>query len=83
MSPLVYKTLATAIIITIVFLAVSQFDVYLEETHAITGYRKNFLKAPVQFVLIFVVSLAVLHLFSHWFHAVSYTHLTLPTILRV
>lgn len=68
MTPLVYKTLATAIIITTVFLAVSQFDVYLEETHAITGYRKNFLKAPVQFLLIFVVSLAVLHLFSHWFH---------------
>jgi hypothetical protein len=68
MSPLFYKTLTTAIIITTVFLAVSQFDVYLEETHAIKGYQKNFLKAPVQFALIFVVSLTVLHFFSHWFH---------------
>jgi hypothetical protein len=68
MTPLVYKTLTTAIIITTVFLAVSQFDVYLEETHAITGYQKNFLKAPVQFVLIFVVSLTVLHFFSQLFH---------------
>ena len=42
MTPLVYKTLTTAVIITTVFLAVSQFDVYLEETHAITGYQKNF-----------------------------------------
>ena len=68
MTPLVYKTLTTAVIITTVFLAVSQFDVYLEEMHAITGYQKNFLKAPVQFLLIFVVSLTVLHFFSHWFH---------------
>jgi hypothetical protein len=51
-----------------VFLALSHFDVYLEETHAITGYQKNFLKAPVQFLLIFVVSLTVMHFFSHWFH---------------
>ena len=28
--------MTTAIIVTTVFLAVSQFDVYLEETHAIT-----------------------------------------------
>jgi hypothetical protein len=68
MNHLLYKTLTTAVIITTVFLAVSQFDVYLEETHAITGYRKNFLKAPVQFLLIFVVSLTVLHFFSSWFH---------------
>ena len=68
MNHLLYKTLTTAVIITTVFLAVSQFDVYLEETHAITGYRKNFLKAPVQFLLIFFVSLTVLHFFSHWFH---------------
>ena len=68
MTPLFYKSMTTAVIITIVFLAVSQFDVYLEETHAITGYQKNFLKAPVQFLLIFVVSLTVLHFFSSWVH---------------
>ncbi len=68
MTPLFYKSLTTAVIITIVFLAVSSFEVYLEETHAITGHRKNLLKAPVQFLLIFIVSLTVLHFFSHWFH---------------
>ena len=68
MTPLLYKSLTTAVIVTIVFLVLSHFDVYLEETHYITGYRKNFLKAPVQFLLIFVVSLTVLHFFSHWFH---------------
>ena len=57
MTPLLYKSLTTAVIITTVFLALSHFDVYLEKTHAITGYQKNFLKAPVQFVLIFVVSI--------------------------
>jgi len=62
------QSLGVQVLITTVFLAVSQFDVYLEETHAITGYQKNFLKAPVQFLLIFVVSLTVLHFFSHWFH---------------
>ena len=68
MTPLFYKTLTTAVIITTVFLAVSQFDVYLEETHYITGYTKNFLKAPEQFLLICVVSRTVFHFFSHWFH---------------
>lgn len=68
MTPLVYKSLTTAVIITIVFLALSHFDVYLEETHAITGYQKNFLKAPVQFLLIFGVSVTVMHFFSQWFH---------------
>lgn len=68
MNHLLFKSLTTAIIITIVFLALSHFDVYLEETHNITGYTKNFLKAPVQFALIFVVSLTVMHFFSHWFH---------------
>jgi hypothetical protein len=41
-----YKSLTTAVIITIVFLLLSHFDVYLEKTHAITGYQKNFLKPP-------------------------------------
>jgi hypothetical protein len=68
MNPLLYKSLTTAVIITTVFLALSQFDVYLEETYAITGYQKNFLKAPVQFLLILVVSMTVMHLFSSWFH---------------
>ena len=68
MTPLFYKSLTTAVIITIVFLALSHFDVYLEENYAITGYQKNFLKAPVQFALIFVVSMTVMHLFARWFH---------------
>jgi hypothetical protein len=68
MNPLFYKSLTTAVIITIVFLALSQFDVYLEENHDISGYQKNFLKAPVQFALIFIVSITVVHFFSHWFH---------------
>ncbi len=68
MNHLLFKSLTTAVIITIVFLALSQFDVYLEENYDITGYHKNFLKAPVQFALIFVVSMTVMHFFSHWFH---------------
>ena len=68
MTPLFYKSLTTAIIITIVYLAINHLDVYLEENYAITGYQKNFLKAPVQFALIFGVSFTVMHLFSHWFH---------------
>lgn len=68
MNHLLYKSLTTAVIITIVFLALSYFDVYLEESHNITGYSKNLLKAPVQFILIFVVSLTVMHFFSQWFH---------------
>lgn len=57
-----------AIIITIVYLGVNHFDVYLEENHDITGYQKNYLKAPVQFTLIFGVSFAVMHLFSRLFN---------------
>lgn len=68
MTPLLYKSFTTAVIVTIVFLVLSLFDVYLEETHAITGYKKTFLKAPVQFLLIFVISFIVMHFFSHWFH---------------
>lgn len=68
MNPLFYKSLTTAVIITIVFLAINHLDIYLEETHNITGYKKNFLKAPVQFVLIIIVSITVMHFFSHWFN---------------
>jgi len=68
MNHLLFKSLTTAVIITIVFLALSHFDVYLEETYNITGYRKNLLKAPVQFLLIFMVSTTVMYFFSHWFH---------------
>ena len=67
MTPLFYKSLTTAVIITIVFLAMNHLDVYLEENHNLTGYQKNFLKAPVQFLLIFGVSMTVVHLFSQWF----------------
>lgn len=68
MTPLFYKSLTTAVIITIVFLSINHLDVYLEETHNISGYQKNFLKAPVQFLLILVVSMTVMHFFSQWFH---------------
>ena len=47
MNRLLFKSLTTAVIVTIVFLALSQFDVYLEENHDISGYHKNFLKASV------------------------------------
>jgi len=68
MNHLFYKSLTTAVIVSIVFLVLNHFDVYLEESHNITGYRKNLLKAPVQFVLIFVVSMTVMYFFSQWFH---------------
>ena len=68
MNPIFYKSMTTAVIITIVFLAINHLDVYLEENHNLTGYQKNFLKAPVQFLLIFGVSMTVMHLFSNWFH---------------
>jgi len=68
MNNLFYKSLTTAVIVSIVFLVLNHFDVYLEETHNITGYRKNLLKAPVQFVLIFIVSITVMYFFSKWFH---------------
>lgn len=68
MTPLFYKSLTTAVIITIVFLSINHLDVYLEENYDMTGYQKNFLKAPVQFTLILVVSMTVMHFFSQWFH---------------
>lgn len=68
MNHLLFKSLTTAVIITIVFLGLSHFDVYLEETHNITGYKKNYLMAPMQFILIAVVSTTVMHFFSQWFH---------------
>lgn len=68
MNHLFYKSLTTAVIVSIVFLVLNHFDVYLEESHNITGYRKNLLKAPVQFVLIFIVSIIVMYFFSKWFH---------------
>jgi hypothetical protein len=68
MNHLLFKSLTTAVIVTVAFLALSQFDVYLEETHGITGYHKNLLKAPMQFALVFVVSMLVMHFFSQWFN---------------
>jgi hypothetical protein len=62
-----YKSLTTAIIVTIVFLAINYLDAYLEEND-VTGYKKNYLKALIQFALIFVVSMTVMHLFARWFH---------------
>jgi hypothetical protein len=60
--------LTTAVIITVVVFVINHLDVYLEENYDITGYQKNYLKAPVQFILIFGVSLAVMHLFSRLFN---------------
>jgi hypothetical protein len=68
MTPLFYKALTSAVIITTVFLSINHLDVYLEENYDMTGYQKNFLKAPVQFALIFGVSLTVMYFFSRWFH---------------
>ena len=68
MNPIFYKSLTTAVIITIVFLAINHLDVYLEENYDMTGYQKNFLKAPVQFALILVVSMTVMNWFPRWFH---------------
>ena len=59
-----------AIIITFVYLGINHFDVYLEENYDITGYQKNYLKAPLQFGLILVVGMIV-HSFSSW---VYYNH---------
>jgi hypothetical protein len=67
MTPLFYNSLTTAVIITIVFLAMNHLDVYLEDNYDMTEYHKNFLKAPVQFLLLFGVSMTVVHLFSQWF----------------
>ena len=63
-----HKSLTTAIVITLVFFATNHIDVYLEEKYDITGYQKNYVKAPVQFLLIFGVSLAVMHAYSHVFN---------------
>jgi len=68
MSPIFYKAFTTAVIITVVVFVINHLDVYLEENYDITGYQKNFLKAPVQFLLLFGVSITVMHLFSRWFH---------------
>ena len=68
MTPIFYKALTSAVIITIVFVAINHLDGYLEENYDITGYHENWLKAPVQFVLIFGVGMTVMHLFSSWFH---------------
>lgn len=71
MNHILFKSLTTAFIFTIVFLGLSHFDVYLEETHNITGYKKNYLMAPMQFILIAVVSMTVMYFLSHWFHVKS------------
>lgn len=67
MNLMFYKSLTTAVIITIVFLAMNHLDVHLEENYDMTEHQKNFLKAPVQFLLLFGVSMTVLYFFSRWF----------------
>lgn len=62
-----YKSLTNAVIITIVFLIINHYDVYLDETYDITGYQKNYLKAPVQFIVVLIVNLIIMYLFSRWF----------------
>ena len=69
MTPFFHKSLTTAVIVTVVVFVINHLDVYLEENYDITGYQKNYLKAPVQFILIFGVSFAVMHLFSRLFNA--------------
>jgi hypothetical protein len=68
MNHFFHKSLTTAVIITVVVFVINHLDVYLEENYDITGYQKNYLKAPVQFILIFGVSFAVMHLFSRLFN---------------
>lgn len=67
MNRFFYKSLLTAFIISTVFLVINQLDIYLEKNY-VSGYKKNFLKAPVHFVLVFIVSLSFLYLFSYLFH---------------
>jgi hypothetical protein len=68
MKHLLVKALSTAVIFTIVFLVINNLEVYLEQNYDMSGYRRNLLKAPVQFASAFVVSAMVMHLFSQWFH---------------
>ena len=66
MNKFLYRSLLTSFIITTVFLLLNLFDHYLEKRF-ITGYQKIFLKVPIQFMLIFVVSMSFLYLFSRIF----------------
>lgn len=68
MNRIIFHSFATAVIITIVFLILSHFDVYLEKTHNMNEHKKIYFRAPMQFALIFVVSATVMYFFSHWFH---------------
>ncbi len=61
-----YRALTTSFIVSLVFLTLNIIDLYLEEKY-ITGYKKVYLKAPIHFILIFIISLSVLYLFSHIF----------------
>jgi hypothetical protein len=63
-----YKALTNATIITIVFLIINQFDVYLEENYKMNDYQINFLKAPVQFVIAVIVNMIVMYSSSRWFN---------------
>ena len=67
MNPIFYKSFTTAVVFTVVVFVINHLDMYLEENHNLTGYQKNLLKAPVQFLLMFVVSITVMHFLSHWF----------------
>jgi hypothetical protein len=67
MTPFFHNSFMNAIIITIVYLGINHFDVYLEENYDITGYQKNYLKAPVQFGLVLVIGIIV-HSFSSWIY---------------
>jgi len=67
MNKFFYKSLLMAFIISTVFLIINHVDIYLERKY-VTGYKKNFLKAPIHFVLVFIVSMSFLYLFSFLFH---------------
>ena len=66
MNKFIYKSLLTSFIITTVFLLLNVFEYYLERRF-IGGYQKIFLKVPMQFILLFVVSMLFLYLFSRIF----------------
>ena len=66
MNKFIYKSLLTSFIITTVFLLLNVFEYYLERRF-IGGYQKIFLKVPMQFMLLFVVSMLFLYLFSRIF----------------
>lgn len=59
LKPLFYKALITAIIFTIFFLVMTHVDMFLQ-SKGIDGYKKIYMMAPVQFVMILVIYMGVM-----------------------